>query len=95
MPIKAIFFDHDGTLVDSEPIHYQLWRDVLAAHGVALSAALAWFCAVSLLACLTGVGCWALAGKALVRWLKTPRRQRIFNGVLAATLVASVLGVLA
>ena len=67
----------------------------LAAHGMALSAALAWFCAVSLLACLMGVGCWALAGKALVRWLKTPRRQRIFNGVLAATLVASVLGVLA
>ena len=40
MPIKAIFFDHDGTLVDSEPSHYQLWRDVLAAHGVALSEAL-------------------------------------------------------
>ena len=40
MPIKAIFFDHDGTLVDSEPVHYQLWRDVLAAHGVALSEAL-------------------------------------------------------
>ena len=40
MPIKAIFFDHDGTLVDSEPIHYQLWRDVLAAHGVALAEAL-------------------------------------------------------
>ena len=40
MPIKAIFFDHDGTLVDSEPIHYQLWRDVLAAHGVALSEVL-------------------------------------------------------
>jgi len=40
LPIKAIFFDHDGTLVDSEPIHYQLWRDVLAAHGVALSEVL-------------------------------------------------------
>ncbi|MBS1227175.1 MAG: family phosphatase [Proteobacteria bacterium] len=40
MPIKAIFFDHDGTLVDSEPIHYQLWRDVLAAHGVALGESL-------------------------------------------------------
>ena len=40
MPIKAIFFDHDGTLVDSEPVHYQLWRDVAATHGVALSEAL-------------------------------------------------------
>ena len=67
----------------------------LAARGMALHSALAWFCAVSLLACLVGVGCWALAGKALVRWLQTPRRQRIFNRLLAATLVASVLGVLA
>ena len=40
MPIKAIFFDHDGTLVDSEPIHFQLWRDVLAGHGVALAESL-------------------------------------------------------
>jgi HAD superfamily hydrolase (TIGR01509 family) len=40
LPIKAIFFDHDGTLVDSEPVHYQLWRDVAATHGVALSEAL-------------------------------------------------------
>ena len=39
MSIKAIFFDHDGTLVDSEPIHFQLWREVLAGHGVALSEA--------------------------------------------------------
>lgn len=40
MPIKAVFFDHDGTLVDSEPIHYQLWRDVMATHGVALPESL-------------------------------------------------------
>lgn len=33
----AVCFDHDGTLVDSEPIHYRLWRDVLAPHGVALT----------------------------------------------------------
>lgn len=31
-PIKAIIFDHDGTLVDSEPTHLQMWRDVLAPH---------------------------------------------------------------
>ena len=67
----------------------------LAGRGLSLHSALAWFCAVSLIACLVGVGCWALAGKALLRWLQTARRQRIFNGLLAATLVASVLGVLA
>lgn len=33
-PFLAVCFDHDGTLVDSEPIHYRLWRDVLAPHGV-------------------------------------------------------------
>jgi len=33
-PILAVCFDHDGTLVDSEPIHFRLWRDVLAPHGV-------------------------------------------------------------
>ncbi|MFC6632107.1 HAD family hydrolase [Microbulbifer taiwanensis] len=35
--IKAILFDHDGTLVDSEPGHYQLWRQVLSGYGVDLS----------------------------------------------------------
>ncbi len=34
---QAVCFDHDGTLVDSEPIHYRLWRDVLVPHGVALT----------------------------------------------------------
>lgn len=36
---QAVCFDHDGTLVDSEPIHYRLWRDVLVPHGVALTEA--------------------------------------------------------
>jgi len=36
-PILAVCFDHDGTLVDSEPIHYRLWRDVVAPHGVAFT----------------------------------------------------------
>ena len=67
----------------------------LTAHGVTLQSALAWFCGVSLVACFTGVGCWTLLGKALARWLQTPRRQRLFNRVLAAVLAASVLGVVA
>ena len=37
MTIKAVRFDHDGTLVDSELIHYHLWRDLLRAHAVELS----------------------------------------------------------
>jgi beta-phosphoglucomutase len=33
----AIFFDFDGVLVDSEPLHFACWRDVLAPFGVKLS----------------------------------------------------------
>lgn len=31
--VKAIIFDHDGTLVDSEPMHLQAWREVLESLG--------------------------------------------------------------
>ncbi len=37
MKLRAILFDHDGTLVDSKPIHYRLWTEVLSRHGVALT----------------------------------------------------------
>lgn len=37
MKLRAVLFDHDGTLVDSEPIHYQLWNQVLSRYGVTLS----------------------------------------------------------
>ncbi|MBF5003102.1 LysE family translocator [Diaphorobacter caeni] len=53
------------------------------------------FCLVSLLACMVGVGCWALLGNVLRRWLRTARRQRALNWVLAAVLLASVGGMLA
>lgn len=36
--LKAIIFDHDGTLVDSEPVHFRLWQQVLAGLGFALDA---------------------------------------------------------
>lgn len=35
--LKAILFDHDGTLVDSEAVHCQLWLDVLKPYGVSFS----------------------------------------------------------
>jgi HAD superfamily hydrolase (TIGR01509 family) len=34
---KAVFFDHDGTLVDSESVHMAIWQEVLARHSAILS----------------------------------------------------------
>ncbi|AFU97981.1 HAD family hydrolase [Simiduia agarivorans] len=39
MQYKAVLFDHDGTLADSEVVHYQFWADVLAELGVAFPEA--------------------------------------------------------
>lgn len=33
---EAILFDFDGVLVDSEPIHYQCWTEILAPFGIDL-----------------------------------------------------------
>jgi beta-phosphoglucomutase-like phosphatase (HAD superfamily) len=35
--LRAIVFDFDGVIADSEPLHYQAFRDVLADAGVSLS----------------------------------------------------------
>jgi HAD superfamily hydrolase (TIGR01509 family) len=37
MKIKAILFDHDGTLVDSEMAHFEMWRSILKTYSVELS----------------------------------------------------------
>lgn len=37
MSLRAILFDHDGTLVDSEPVHFTMWATVLARYDVSLS----------------------------------------------------------
>lgn len=37
MTLKAILFDHDGTLVDSEAVHCELWRAVLEPYDVSFS----------------------------------------------------------
>jgi beta-phosphoglucomutase len=35
--LRAIVFDFDGVIANSEPLHYRAFRDVLAAEGVSLS----------------------------------------------------------
>lgn len=34
---EAILFDFDGVLVDSEPVHYHCWIEVLSRYGLTLS----------------------------------------------------------
>src|SRR4051812_28547655 len=35
--IRAVIFDFDGVLANSEPLHFRAFRDILAAHGFTLS----------------------------------------------------------
>ena len=37
MPLRAIVFDFDGVIADSEPLHFRSFRDVLAGEGVELT----------------------------------------------------------
>lgn len=37
--VRAVIFDHDGTLVNSEPVHLRCWQETLASFGKVLSAA--------------------------------------------------------
>lgn len=32
--IRCILFDMDGVLIDSEPVHFQIWREVFRRHGL-------------------------------------------------------------
>lgn len=34
--LKAALFDLDGTLTDSDHLHFEAWRDELALHGIPL-----------------------------------------------------------
>lgn len=36
MTLRAVLFDFDGTLIDSEPVHLAIWREILSQHRVVL-----------------------------------------------------------
>ncbi len=36
-PYRAVFFDFDGVLVDSEPVHWETWSTVLRPHGITMA----------------------------------------------------------
>lgn len=37
IPYDALLFDFDGVLADTEPLHFQAWRDTLAPAGIKLT----------------------------------------------------------
>lgn len=84
-----------------QTLNPKAWLVALAGVGLFVlpqtdaTPALLRFCAISLVACLIGVGCWALLGRWLSGWLRTPQRQRAFHRLLALLLVASVAAMLA
>ena len=85
-----------------QTLNPKAWLFALSAVGVFalpqgahMHAHLVLLCAVSLLACMLGVGCWALLGRTLVHWLRTPQRQRLLHRVLALLLATSIWAMLA
>ncbi|WP_159650878.1 LysE family translocator [Vibrio atypicus] len=48
------------------------------------------FTTVSLIACLVGVGVWALLGRLFATYLSQPVKQRLFNRTMAIILIISV-----
>ena len=37
MPVRAIVFDFDGVLADSEALHLRSYQDILSPHGITLT----------------------------------------------------------
>lgn len=38
-PVRAVIWDLDGTLIDSAPLHWQAWQEVLSGYNIELSHA--------------------------------------------------------
>jgi len=83
---EAIFFDFDGTLMDSEPVHCECWREALAPLGVRVT----WG--------VYSAHCVGLADQAMMRvfarladppadparlWLEYPRKLELFRARMA------------
>lgn len=85
----------NGSITQS--LNPKAWMVALSGVGLFVlpqadvQAALWLFCVVSLLACICGVGCWAMAGGILTHWLSQPARQKIFNQAMGLLLAGSVV----
>lgn len=39
MTLRALLFDLDGTLVHTDPLHFRIWKEALARHGIEIDEA--------------------------------------------------------
>lgn len=84
----------------TQSLNPKAWMVALSGVGLYVlprsdaQAALGLFCGVSLLACVLGVGSWAIAGRVLSHWLNVPARQKAFNQAMAVLLAISVANML-
>lgn len=89
-----------GSGLSVQALNPKAWLVALSGVGLfvlpqADARAYLWlFCGVSLVACVIGVGTWAVMGSALARWLESPVRQRYFNLALACMLALTVVGMI-
>ena len=88
----------DGCITQS--LNPKAWMVALSGVGlfvlpqVDVQTALWLFCSLSLMACSFGVGCWAVAGRSLTRWLAIPERQKHFNQAMGVLLACSIVNIL-
>lgn len=88
----------DGSITQS--LNPKAWMVALSGVGLFVlpqgnvQTALWLFCCVSLIACIFGVGCWAIAGRILTRWLSMPARQKAFNQTMGLLLACSVVNMM-
>ena len=79
---EAILFDFDGVLVDSEPVHFECWREVLAPFGIDLEWDVyhAHFIGISDLAMLENLACLRRPPVDVnLLWREYPRKRALFR----------------
>lgn len=79
---EALLFDFDGVLVDSEPVHWECWQEILAPFGASLDwSTYSEHCIGitdrAMLAFLCGLSDPPLDFEAL--WAQYPRKKRMFR----------------
>jgi HAD superfamily hydrolase (TIGR01509 family) len=84
---EAILFDFDGILVDSEPVHFECWRDVLEPLDIRLEWEIyhAHFIGISDFDMLEKIACLRRPPADVNRlWAEYPRKRALFRQRMAS-----------